>query len=144
MDNQQIDNNIGDTSAKDLQAQQRRIAIGAILFGIAVIAGLVFVIYFLLQDGDRTNKIKDIMIIFIGFELLLIGTSTTILIVQVSKLVNLFQNEIKPLVDSANETIYTLRGTAAFISDSFVQPVIKLNSYMAAFKRMLDLLNFKK
>ena len=144
MDNQQIDNNIGDTSAKDLQAQQRRIAISAILFGIAVIAGLVFVIYFLLQDGDRTNKIKDIMIIFIGFELLLIGTSTTILIVQVSKLVNLFQNEIKPLVDSANETIYTLRGTAAFISDSFVQPVIKLNSYMAAFKRMLDLLNFKK
>ncbi|MBT4002318.1 MAG: hypothetical protein HOF10_03270 [Chloroflexi bacterium] len=130
-------------SAAQIKAQ-KRLSIGAILAGIIAIAGLIFIIYFLLQDGARTNKIKDIMIIFIGFELVLIATSITILIVQVSKLVNLFQNEIKPLVDSANETIYTLRGTASFISDSFVQPVMKFNSYIAAFKKMMEMLNFKK
>ncbi len=143
MENLELEHTTDSQSASQLKAQ-RRLAFGAILAGIIAFAGLVFIIYFLLQDGARTNKIKDIMIIFIGFELVLIASSITILIVQVSKLVNLFQNEIKPLVDSANETIYTLRGTASFISESFVQPVMKFNSYIAAFKKMMEMLNFKK
>jgi hypothetical protein len=85
--------------------------------------------------------IRDVMIILMAFELLLIGITAVLLIIQVARLVNLLKNEIKPLLEAANETIYTLRGTATFISDSLLQPVVKLNSYMAAFRKMLDLLN---
>ena len=64
-----------------------------------------------------------------------------LLIIQTARLINLFQNEIKPLLEAANETMGTLRGTAIFLGDSVVQPVIKANSYLAGFRRILDLLN---
>ena len=120
---------------------QRNLVIGASVVGIFFLAGLVGAVYFLLLDAARTELIRDVMIIMMAFELLLIGITAVLLIIQIARLVNLLKNEIKPLIEAANETIYTLRGTATFISDSLLQPVVKLNSYMAAFRKMLDLLN---
>jgi hypothetical protein len=122
--------------------QQKQLTAGLIIAGILLLAIIVYIIYFLLQDGEQTMLIRDIMIVLMAFEMLLLGISAVLLVIQITRLVNLIQNEIKPLLESANETIYTLRGTAAFISDSFVEPVIKFNGYIAAVKRALDLLNF--
>lgn len=126
------------------QKQQKQLTAGLVIGGIIFLALLILVVYFLLQDSVRTMLIRDIMIVFMAFEMLLIGIAAVLLIIQITRLVNLVQNEIKPLLESANETIYTLRGTAAFISDSFVEPVIKFNEYLAAAKRALDMLNFNK
>ena len=114
------------------------------LFQVLLMAGLGFMIYFLLQDSQRTAMIRDMMVVLLALEMFLVGVAAGLLILQITRLVNLLQNEIKPLLEAANETIYTLRGTASFISDSFIQPVIKFNSYLAGAKKMLDLLNFNK
>jgi len=79
-----------------------------------------------------------------ALESLLIGAVLVILIVQVARLTNLLQNEIKPILDSTNETVSTLRGTTEFLSDNLVQPVIKLNEYIAAVQRLLELLGIGK
>jgi len=50
------------------------------------------------------------------------------------------QNEIKPILDSINETTANLRGTTTFLSDSLVEPVIKLNEYLAGFMQTLAIL----
>ena len=113
------------------------IALGVLVLVAAVVGGVVF----LLQDAERTENIRNIFVIFMVLELLLSGVVTVLLIVQIAKLVNMFQHEIKPVLDSANETMSTIRGTAVFMSDSMVQPVIKLNSYFASVKKFLDLLN---
>ena len=42
------------------------------------------------------------------------------------------QNEIKPILDSTNETISTMRGTVTFLSDNLAEPVVKLNETFAA------------
>ena len=70
----------------------------------------------------------------------MVGVALVILMIQLAVLINLLQNEIKPILNSTNETVNTLRGTVTFLSDNLAEPVIKLNQYMAGFKKLLDLL----
>jgi hypothetical protein len=67
-----------------------------------------------------------------------------VLIVQLSSLVNLLQNEVRPMLEATNETINTLRGTTEFLGENLVEPVIKLNSYLAGLKRLLDMVGIKQ
>jgi hypothetical protein len=79
-----------------------------------------------------------------AFESLVIGVALVILIIQVASLINLLQNEIKPILDATNETVNTLRGTTTFLSENLVEPVIKLNTYLAGIQRVLKLLGLKR
>ncbi len=112
--------------------------VGIIVGGIVLLALFVGAIYFLLVS-DKTETIRDIFIILLGFELIVIGIAAVLLILQTTRLINMFQHEIKPVLDAANETMSTLRGTAIFMSDAFVQPVIKLNSRLASIKQAIDM-----
>ncbi len=63
-----------------------------------------------------------------------------LLLIQVTRLINLLNNEIRPILDSTNETVSTLRGTTAFLSNNLVEPVIKLNEYLAGFSQLLQVI----
>jgi hypothetical protein len=117
------------------------ISIAVILLGLIVTG-----VFFLTQAGPTaTSQVRDIFIIFLTLESLVIGVALVILVVQVTTLVNLVQNEIKPILKSTTETVNTLKGTTQFLSQNLVDPVIKVNSYTAGIKRLVDLLNvFKK
>jgi hypothetical protein len=145
MDGHKLNNqtNINDTTVAPTEnLRKRRLAtVGITIGALVILAVLVIAIIYLLNNATITSAIRDIMIISLALELLVIGLTVILLIIQVARLVNLFQNEIKPLLESANETMSTLRGTATFLSDAFVEPVIKVNSYFSAFKRLLDLIN---
>ncbi len=75
-----------------------------------------------------------------AIESLFIGLALIILIIQIARLTNLIENEVKPILDSTNETISNFRGTTKFLSDNLVEPVIKLNELMAVLQRLLELL----
>ena len=85
-------------------------------------------------------RLRDIAIILMAIESLFIGLALIILIVQIARLTNLIETEVKPILDSTNETVSNLRGTTKFLSDNLVEPVIKLNELMAVLQRVLDLL----
>ncbi|NPV85597.1 MAG: hypothetical protein HPY45_06260 [Anaerolineae bacterium] len=102
----------------------------------AIIVGLV--LFLLGQGAEKTALFRDIVIIFMALESLIIGVALIILMIQLAILINLLQNEIKPILNSTNETVNTLRGTATFLSNNLVQPVIKLNEYLAAFSKLVD------
>jgi ABC-type sulfate transport system permease component len=111
-----------------------------ILAILLVLAVVIAAAYFLInQDTQTVGQIRDIFIIFMALESLVIGVALIILITQLAILINLLQNEIKPIVHSTNETVNTLRGTAIFLSDNLTEPVIKLNQYLAGIKRLLEL-----
>ena len=124
--------------------KQRLIIIGIVVFVLLLIAGIVFAIMGLLQDSATTAKIRDIFLILMAFESLIIGAAMVILVIQVASLINLLQNEVKPILKSTSETVNTLRGTTAFLSENMVEPIIKLNSYLAGFKKLTNLMGFKK
>jgi len=71
---------------------------------------------------------------------LVIGVALVILIVQIASLINLIQNEVKPILKSTTDTVNTLKGTTDFLSQNFVDPVIKLNGSLAGLMKLLDLL----
>ena len=100
-------------------------------------------IYFLMQPTAPTDKIRDVFIIVVALESLVIGVALIVLIVQLASLINLLQNEVRPILNATNETVNTLRGTAEFLGENVVEPVIKLNGYLAGLKRMLELLGIK-
>jgi hypothetical protein len=88
-----------------------------------IITGIVLLA---LAPETTTAKVRDIFIIFMALESLVLGVGLIILIIQLATLINLLQNEIKPILDSTNETVNHLRGTTQFLSNSVVEPVMKI------------------
>ncbi len=84
--------------------------------------------------------IRDIAIIIIAIETIVIGALIGVLIWQVWRLVRLLQNEVKPIIANTQETINTVKGTASFVSDNVVAPVIKTSSRVVGFRRTLQVL----
>ncbi|MBP8973281.1 MAG: hypothetical protein KBH93_05345 [Anaerolineae bacterium] len=111
------------------------------LVGVAVVVavfviGLVgAVLVAILTDPDDAANwvglIRDIFIIVLAMEGMLMGVALIVLIVQLAALVNLLQSELQPIVDNANETVTTVRGTAEFMSQNVVEPVIKAGALLA-------------
>ena len=124
--------------------KQRLIVVVVIAAILLILTGLGFAVNGLMQDSATTAKIRDIFLIFMAFESLIIGAAMVILVIQVASLVNLLQNEVRPILKSTSETVDTLRGTTAFLSENMVEPVIKLNSYLAGLKKLTDLMGIKK
>ena len=117
------------------------ILLGALLV-LAIIVGVVFLLF--RAGPSTTGHIRDIFIIFMAFESLIIGVTLVILMIQLATLINLLQNEIKPILNSTNETVNTLKGTATFISNNLAEPIIALNQYLAGFKKLVDLIRPSK
>jgi uncharacterized membrane protein YcjF (UPF0283 family) len=127
-----------------LLRRQRWMILWIVLGGLVFVAMIVLAVIGLLQSGEQTAKIRDIFIIFMAFESLVIGAALIVLVIQVASLVNLLQNEVKPILGATNETVNTLRGTTAFLSENLVEPVIKLNSYLAGLRRLFQLFGIKE
>ncbi|HJQ14292.1 MAG TPA: hypothetical protein VJ830_06030 [Anaerolineales bacterium] len=132
------------TTTKEADSRSRNI-VTIIIVGIIVILALLGVaIFFLLQPATPTERIRDVFIIIVALESLVIGVALIILIIQLASLINLLQNEVRPILTATNETVNTLRGTAEFLGENMVEPVIKLNSYLAGMNRVIELIGFKK
>ncbi len=74
---------------------------------------------------------RDIMIILLALETLIIGILMIVLIIQIRNLIRLFQTEIRPIFDSVNETAATVKTTTAFLSNNVASPVIRAVSFGA-------------
>jgi hypothetical protein len=116
----------------------------ASLFLIILIAGVVLAVIAMVQNPATTENIRDIVIIFMAIESLLIGVALIVLIIQFARLTDLLVNEVKPILDSTNDTLGTIRGTTHFLSKNLVQPVVKMNSSFAALRRAAELLRFRR
>ncbi len=126
------------------QRQMRMIVIVGVIAVVVILALLIIAIYVLLQPGVPTDRIRDIFIIVVAFETLVIGVALIVLLIQLASLINLLQNEVRPILEATSETVRTVRGTAAFLGENVVEPVIKLNGYLASLQRVLELMGVKR
>ncbi len=100
--------------------------------GVVTLALFVAALVYLLSPGAPTARIRDIFIILLALEGLLIGAALLVLVVQIAVLINLLQNEVRPILDSTTRTVTVLQGTVEFLSKRVAEPVIKLNETVAA------------
>ena len=75
--------------------------------------------------------IRDAAIVLLALESVVIGVLLATTLIQIRKLVKLLRDEVVPMLDSANETVNTVKGTTSFLSDYLVQPVVKISGYAA-------------
>ncbi len=77
------------------------------------------------------SVVRDVAIVLLALESIVIGILLALMLLQLRKLVSLLRSEVVPMLDSAQETVTTVHGTATFLSKTLVQPVIKVSSFSA-------------
>jgi formate-dependent nitrite reductase membrane component NrfD len=132
---------------REAERRQKTIIVSIIAGIVMILAALIALIYFLLRPetpAQVVERLRDFFIIVVGLESLVIGVALIVLILQLANLINLLQNEVRPILHATSETVNTLRGTAEFMGENVVQPVIELKGYLAGLNRMLELLRIKR
>jgi len=127
----------GEEEAASSSPKQIALIAGGVIFVVVVLIALVVATVVMLKDPAQTETIRDIVIVFLAAESVVFGLVLVILIVQVARLTALIENELRPILESTNETLGTLRGTTQFLSRNMVSPVIKVSSTAAAIRRAL-------
>jgi len=119
------------------QMRRRMLLIG---IGIAVIAVLVLLSFALMIAAGVIDEVRDIVIILLAIESLVIGGVTLFLLYQMIMLVTLLREELIPLIQSAQETVNSARGTTVYVSRKIVVPTAKAATTVARLQAMARVL----
>jgi len=127
---------MSETPASDVPPEgshQARNAVIAIIVVILLLtAGLVAIAAVLAVHaetaGPSVRVIRDLLIIVMALEMVVIGAAFVVLLVQVARFINLINNELQPLITATSDTVNTVRGTAVFLSKNLAEPIIAANS----------------
>jgi hypothetical protein len=112
-----------------------------IAIGIVILLALIgLAIWGMVANPGLTAVLRDIFIIALALVTIVIGLFLVILIFQLQSLIALLRDEIKPILESANQTASTVRGTTTFVSDSMVKPMIGAASMATGVAHALKLL----
>jgi hypothetical protein len=86
--------------------------------------------------------VRDVAIVLLALESVVIGILLAATLVQIRKLIKLLREEIAPMMHTAQDTLHTVKGTTDFVSQSVVEPLIKVTSYSAGTMQALRSLFF--
>jgi len=121
-------------SGRKLSIQRIIILAAGGLIGIIL---LLFIITLLLAANniEQTEQVirllRDLMIIFLALEGILIILALAILILQIAQLVNILQNEVRPILENTQEAVETAATTTKFVSRNVTTPLISVLGFSA-------------
>lgn len=75
--------------------------------------------------------IRDVFIIFLALQGVMIILALAVLIAQVARLINLLQSEVKPILKNTQDTVNTAAGTVRFVGKNVTEPIVKISGFMA-------------
>jgi hypothetical protein len=120
-----------------LAARRAALLLLIALPAILTIVGLV--LFFFLKDDAQIRNVRDILLILLALEFMVVGIALTLLMIQLARLSMLIELEVRPMVHSAEETLRHLSGTAHFLDENLVNPIVKLNGSLAGIQRVMDI-----
>jgi hypothetical protein len=101
---------------------------------------IVLLVYLANNYADTILVVRDIFIIALGLMSCLSGIVLILLLIAVTRLINMLEFELKPILMKTNETLGTIRGTTVFMSQNVVRPMTTASSYMAGIRRGVNTL----
>ena len=119
------------------QMRRRMILIGIGIVGIAVLILFGFAV---LIAAGVIGVVRDVVIILLATESLVIGGVTLFLLYQIIMLVTLLREELIPLIQSAQDTVNSARGTTVYVSRKIVVPSAKAATTVARLQAMARVL----
>ena len=119
------------------QMRRRMVLIG---IGIAVIAVLILLGFAAMIAAGVIDEVRDVLIILLATESLIVGGVTLLLLYQVIMLVTLLREELIPLIQSTQETVNSARGTTVYVSRKIIVPSAKAATTVARLQTMARVL----
>jgi hypothetical protein len=119
------------------QMRRRMTLIG---IGIAIIVVLILLGFAGMIAAGVIDEVRDIVIILLATESLVIGGVTLFLLYQMIMLLTLLRDELIPLIQSAQETVNSARGTTVYVSRKIVVPSAKAATTMVRLQTMARVL----
>ena len=121
----------------DEQRKRNLIRIGFIALAVLIVVGLLVLAWVGIQPQNQqyTSSVRDVAIITLAVLSIFISVFLIALVYQLMMLTLMMRDEIKPLLESINETMNTVRGTAVFMSEKIVEPTIKAASAFTGVQR---------
>ena len=117
-----------------MDPRAKRMIVIDVIAVLVIVALLVVAGVFLYSRPQATTFLRDIAVIILAFETLVVifflGVVTVLLIYVILTL----EREIKPVLNATSETIYTVRGTTTFVSDTVVSPIMSAAGVVGAVK----------
>ncbi len=124
-------------SRADKKKNRRMTYIG---IGVAVVVILIIASFVLMIRGGVTGVVRDIVIIFLAIESVVLVGLMVALVIQMMLLVRMMRDEVRPLITSAQETINSARGTTQFVGRKIVTPTASAAANIAQVRRMFQVL----
>ena len=109
------------------------IGVGAVL----ITAMLALVLWLMLTHPVVTAALTDISIIVLALVVLVMNVFLIVMMWQIIRLIDFLLFELKPVLESLQETGSTVRGTATFVSDEVSSPIIGVSAKAAGLKGSL-------
>ena len=129
------------------ESEKKKFQIALIGILVVVIVLLVVMCYLLFNAPEATAIIRDISVIILALESIVVLLLLGVVIGMLWWLIQTLEKKITPILDTTNETVNnvsktvnTVRGTATFMSDTVVSPVIKVVSYASGVKKAVKTL----
>ncbi len=107
------------------------LSVGAVVLVLAVAAA----VWALVTHPVFTAAFRDVAIIALALVTIIIGLFLVVLVFQLQSLIALLRHDVKPILDSANQTVSTVRGTTNFLSETVVTPAIRVASYASGVRQ---------
>ena len=114
-------------------------AVAAVVVALILVGGLIILGVILFHNPPAAATLRDIFIIFLGIQSVLIGLLVIVLLVAVVyvalklyDLAQFVQNELRPILHRADDAMRTVNSRTVFISDAAVKPIVEVMAYASA------------
>jgi hypothetical protein len=127
-------NGVSPRRESGMNLQRAVLIASAALIGLLIALFVIALVLALIFGGDFAaiiRTIRDLALIFLALEGVLIVLSLAVLVLQIARLVNLLQSEVKPILENTQETVKAAQGTVEFVGDNVAEPVIKVGGFFA-------------
>ncbi len=119
-------------------------ALVAVAFAVVLVAGTIVFGIFMFRSPTTAATLRDIFLIVLGVQSMIIGlllvallVAIVYLVLKLYELVHFFQSELRPIMQQADDTVRTVRSRAIFISDSAVRPIVEVMACVSAVKSII-------
>jgi len=116
-------------------ARSVTLVVGGVLGGIVLVIFVLGLLLALFSDVDataaRVQIVRDIFLIILALQSIVIVVALIVLILQISKLINLLRNEVMPILNNTQETIQSAKGTVEFVGKNVSEPITRLGGFFA-------------
>lgn len=104
---------------------------------IAIVVGLTVGLY-MLGDSESSalEKFRDIMIVYLGFLWVIVVLLLAVLVGVLVWVALMIKDKVIPLLETTQETVARLKGTAEFMSEEAASPVISFAGSVAKVRTM--------